>query len=273
VATFFGPDARCDSPFLGGFVAEQLGTAEGGAPGALTALCTEPTNQGPPAALCDTACDTLAPCFPPEGDAAVLRDPDYCALYCLTDRTQAVAAWSCVDAVPAGDEATMCVSALGCLNGAGQPCPAFAARVGSCLVETCPGAAPAESALAGFMNGLCMGGTINAGSTGNVGPETDCAEPQVAFWVGYFGEDTAAEPNDGALATMCPDVGPANPVAVCSAACAQLAPCIPEGNPAEALRDPDLCNIACLGGVDTVGADTWACLADTDECGGVFACF
>lgn len=95
-------DTPCDDPTLSGYVSAYVSGPD-------ARICQDgPVNDIE--TLCRPACAVVAPCLPPEGDLAALRDLAACEYYCAQAPDQVPAeAWSCFAAAQSCGDAFACV--------------------------------------------------------------------------------------------------------------------------------------------------------------------
>ena len=264
----------CDSPTLAMIVRQQI-EGEGPDNAGLSAFCA---GEGASAEECEAACASIAPCVPPEDEnAAVFRNADRCFQVCASSAVQSEAVWGCAA------EETACPSVVACFGQGGQgmppppgACEAYGARAATCLEATCAPAAEARDAVAGWLAVLCdqlaRQGDLPADALGTVGPETSCDSPLIAPVLTYLTTDSPDSPDGGGLVPLCTGMTERT-VEACAAACANLAPCIPEESDGAALRDPAICEIYCLGDAPEVPAEGWDCFIAADMgCEAVLTC-
>jgi hypothetical protein len=89
--------------------------------------------------------------------------------------------------------------------------------------------------------------------------------------VDYFLTVKPESEGSGSLSLICEN-GLYRSLEDCTTSCSKLSPCIPEGSEGDALRDEEVCQYYCAVS-DDINDDSWSCLAQTESCEDIPACF
>lgn len=275
VGMLVNANTPCEAEVLAGIVREQLEGGEDG--GGMAAYCADEAGNAPE--TCDAACEVVAGCIPPEAENAYLRNADRCFQLCAVFPDPG-GAWACTAASDACDALGPCFEANA--NPGVEPppgaCETYGARAAECVLEapTCDAPAEAlgavEAGLVGLCRALVRAGEVPVDAITSVSAESPCDHEAVAPIVGFLITDTPANADDGGLVPLCTGATERS-AAICTAACENLAPCIPENSDGAELRDPGFCTLFCLGEAPEVPDAAWACFGESEMgCQQVLAC-
>lgn len=273
--TLINANTPCDAEVLANIVQEQLTGGEGGM--GMAAYCAG--DAGNPPATCDAACEVVAGCIPPEAENAYLRNADRCFQLCAVFPDPG-GAWACTAETDACDQLGPCFEANA--NPGVEPppgaCETYGARAAECVLEAPACDAPPESAglveasLVSFCRVLVRNEDLPVEAVTSIGAETPCDHQALAPLVRLLVNDDPMNDEDGLLTPLCTGTSERSPE-VCTAACENLAPCIPEGSDGAELREPGFCALFCLGDAAEVPDAAWSCFGESEMgCEQVLAC-
>ncbi len=272
IAQLVGPNTPCDHPYLAQVVREQyVDSPENANDGYLAGFCA----NGPytPLETCREACRVVGACIEPGSENDVLRNPDRCAHLCLAASNPPAYGWACTAEL----EPNQCAQFGACFAPPAVPaCEPYAARLAACTAATCEAVAPVAAGLTGqlvnYCNGEVAAGRLTAELIADVAPDTDCADPRLATPVAALTAPPAQGAEGGPLGAICREGLPRDP-SLCTGACENVGPCIPENDDSAALRDLETCRWFCATTVEVPDA-LWQCLDRADGgCAQVGTCF
>ncbi len=256
-----------------------VGSDDAIAPPDMAAIPEQDAGEDP----CPGACARVSDC---SAELCVGYDADALAASCAVTcgsvgafAAVAGGAETCQDVVDFAAQSIGGAYAEACAGGgAGREwseCALFAEHFVECLVAACPGGASVEAQLVAAYAGYCnenLDGGGNPQEFANLGA-LPCEHQVIREIIAQQLEPDPEDPNAGGLASLCEE-GPSPDVETCTAACARLAPCIPDdADPgALSLRDLDRCVFTCAA-TAAIPDPVWECIEGASTCDEVYPCF